>query len=270
MFFSFSLLILGPEKELLNTTEQSTKQSVLENKSDDLLLIEQLKKEKDLEKGYVRNKDGTCPINTDDENPVIYLTFDDGPSKYTDEIIEVLSEYRVQGTFFFLGVNLKQLSEESLVSLRDNCHSVGSHSMTHDKKKLYDQKLFIEENKQMFKLLGDLGYNTNILRAPYGSTYLREKDVKAIKDEGWILLDWDLDSLDWKFLDSKKTYNKIIKDLNHLEKSNLKTINILMHERETTGDLLNLLIPELKKRGYLLLSGESLPYKELIFKTKKK
>ncbi|QGS68189.1 hypothetical protein CV093_04725 [Oceanobacillus sp. 143] len=157
------------------------------------------------------------------------------------------------------------LTDKMINKLKDGNHSVGAHSMTHQAIRLYDNQLFVQENKEAFSMLREKGFNSDLVRAPYGSTYLTDKQIGDIRDQKWILLDWDIDSLDWEFRDANQTYNHIIEQLNKIEEGNSETIVILLHERPETVDILNKLIPELQNRNYLLTSGEEVPFEELIF-----
>ena len=70
----------------------------------------------------------------------VYLTFDDGPSSYTLEILNLLEELDVPAIFFVIGENLEIVpnAEESLKEVIHRGHYIGLHSMTHDMDKLYN------------------------------------------------------------------------------------------------------------------------------------
>lgn len=60
---------------------------------------------------------------------VIYLTFDDGPSKYTPQVLKILDKYKVKATFFVTGQNPKYFSYIKTASKKG--HAIGLHSYTH-------------------------------------------------------------------------------------------------------------------------------------------
>ncbi|MDY0409551.1 polysaccharide deacetylase family protein [Virgibacillus soli] len=207
-----------------------------------------------------------CHIPLQDNKPIAYLTFDDGPTLHTDPILDTLNKYGVGGTFFFIGERLHALRPSTIDKIKAGCFTVGSHSYTHDTKKIYEEELFIEENLDTFSLLEDLGFQTNLLRAPYGSTYVNQDDKEKAQQYGWQLLDWNIDSMDWKWKNAKKSYEHIIKQLD-LFKKRQSEIVILLHEQSETTELLAMLIPEMKQRGFQLISGETKAFNNLTFKT---
>lgn len=83
--------------------------------------------------------------NNSEENKIIYLTFDDGPSINTNKVLDVLNEYNVKATFFLIGNQIK--GEENVVKrTQDEGHSIGLHTYTHDFKKIYsNNQAFIDE-----------------------------------------------------------------------------------------------------------------------------
>ncbi|MBO1627019.1 peptidoglycan-N-acetylglucosamine deacetylase [Bacillus arachidis] len=137
------------------------------------------------------------------ERKVAYLTFDDGPSKYTAELLNILQQNDAKATFFLIGENVKQFPE--LVKReKEEDHYVGMHSMTHNYKKLYTNGEYVNEMKVNQNLIANiLGESPKLTRPPYGSMpglneSLRNKTV----EENFKVWDWTIDSLDWK-------YNKI-------------------------------------------------------------
>ena len=74
------------------------------------------------------------------EAKFVYLTFDDGPSKNADKILDVLDQYDVKGTFFVLGSAIEGYSKSNEVFKRmeDTGHYIGMHTMSHNYSYLYD------------------------------------------------------------------------------------------------------------------------------------
>jgi len=79
------------------------------------------------------------------EKKVIYLTFDDGPSILTDEVLNILKENDVKATFFIIGNQIKGF-ENVIKRIQDDGHSFGLHTYTHKFKLIYSNKdIFIKE-----------------------------------------------------------------------------------------------------------------------------
>ncbi|ABS21815.1 peptidoglycan-N-acetylglucosamine deacetylase [Bacillus cytotoxicus] len=131
---------------------------------------------------------------------VAYLTFDDGPGKYTAELLKILKQNDAKATFFLIGANVKQYPD--LVKReKEEGHYVGMHSMTHNFKKLYTNGEYVKEMKENQRLIADIiGQYPKLTRPPYGSMpglneALRNKVVEA----DLKVWDWTIDSLDWKY-----------------------------------------------------------------------
>lgn len=70
----------------------------------------------------------------------VYLTFDDGPSQYSHELMDLLEEYDVPAIFFVIGENLELLpnAKDILNEMLSRGHYIGLHSMTHNMQTLYN------------------------------------------------------------------------------------------------------------------------------------
>lgn len=143
------------------------------------------------------------PLTTyGDEEKVIYLTFDDGPGgRTTSNILDILKEENIPGTFFLIGSQIEG-QEELVKRINEEGHSIGLHSMSHNKMKLYtDNNLFLEEMLTTQKIIQDVtGIESNILRFPFGcnnSCYkLKESLVDLLHENNLKIYDWNVDSTD--------------------------------------------------------------------------
>lgn len=131
---------------------------------------------------------------------VAYLTFDDGPGKYTAELLDILKQNDAKATFFLIGANVKQFSD--LVKReKAEGHYVGMHSMTHDFKKLYTSGEYVNEMKEDQGLIANIiGESPKLTRPPYGSMPgLNEALRNKVVEGGFKVWDWTIDSLDWQY-----------------------------------------------------------------------
>lgn len=132
----------------------------------------------------------------------VYLTFDDGPGgKATIEILDTLKTEKVPATFFIIGNQICG-QEDLILRMKNEGHSIGLHSFSHDRNILYRSNGdFINEMKkcqdELFRVTGD--YYT-ILRFPFGSnnsTYnLTKSMVDCVHENGFKIYDWTQDTLD--------------------------------------------------------------------------
>lgn len=143
------------------------------------------------------------PISTyAKEEKVIYITFDDGPGgKVTESVLNTLKTENVPATFFLIGEQIK--GQESLIKrMVDEGHSIGLHSMTHDKAKLYSSDQgFLQEMLESQKVIEEVTEKkVNILRFPFGSNnttyHLKESLVNLLHENNLKIYDWNVDSTD--------------------------------------------------------------------------
>ncbi|WP_438285337.1 peptidoglycan-N-acetylglucosamine deacetylase [Bacillus pseudomycoides] len=131
---------------------------------------------------------------------VAYLTFDDGPGKYTAELLDILKQQDVKVTFFLTGKNVKAYPD--LVKReKAEGHYVGMHSMTHDFKKLYTNGDYVNEMTTNQNLIANIiKEKPQLTRPPYGSMPgLNEELRNKVVDGRFKVWDWTIDSLDWKY-----------------------------------------------------------------------
>ena len=100
----------------------------------------------------------------------VYLTFDDGPSDVTNEVLNVLKENNVKATFF-----INDYSEEDKPTIQrivDEGHTLGIHGMSHDYAEIYSSIDALMENFNSLhsKLLNDFGYDAKFIRFPGGAS----------------------------------------------------------------------------------------------------
>ncbi len=180
---------------------------------------------------------------------VIYLTIDDGPSEYTDKIIKILNENKVNATFFMINGNMKAYPNQ-VKNIVENGNTAGFHSVSHDIHKLYASTTSAKEefdtNQATFKKI--TGQTSNVIRLPFGSKpYTPRASYNALIDSGYKLWDWTLDTEDWKstssqIMESVKKYSEDADD-----------VVLLMHERKQTVAVLDEMIKYLKSEGFKIL-----------------
>lgn len=98
----------------------------------------------------------------------IALTFDDGPSPGTAELLKILAEYRAPATFFQCGVNVQRAPELSR-AVRDGGHEIGNHSQTHPNCALKRPEFIEGEFERAQQTIAHAaGVTPVLMRAPYG------------------------------------------------------------------------------------------------------
>ncbi|WP_342513135.1 polysaccharide deacetylase family protein [Sporosarcina sp. FSL K6-1522] len=190
----------------------------------------------------------------------VYLTFDDGPNRYTRANVSTLKKYQVQGTFFFLGKHMKK-NEDIVRTVADAGHYIGTHSMTHDVKKVYESpETFIEEMNEGTQLIQQItGNEAKLLRVPYGSKpHVTPAMKRQLNVNGYKMWDWHVDSNDWRYTDQQ--VGEIVKNVRNgvqqSYKSGNRDIIILLHDQGPTTKALPAIIEWLQKEGYTLKTYE--------------
>lgn len=132
----------------------------------------------------------------------IYLTFDDGPGgKVTKDTLDILKAENVPATFFLIGNQIKG-QEELVKRIVEEGHSIGLHSMSHEKCNLYSSdNSFLKEMLDSQKIIEEVtGEKINILRFPFGSNnttyHLKESLVNLLHENNLKIYDWNVDSTD--------------------------------------------------------------------------
>lgn len=191
--------------------------------------------------------------NISDEDKIVALTFDHGPSKYTDSILDTLKKYDACATFFVIG-NKVDFYDETLNKMLKNGNEIGNHSYSHKwLNRLSEQEFKNELNKTQEEVKKATGYTPKLFRPTYGGYSDR---LKKYTDLTFVL--WDVDSSDWKV----KNTDKIIKNVI----PNVKDGSIvLMHDNHKyAADAIEAVVKKLKEEGYEFVTvSELLELKEL-------
>ncbi len=189
----------------------------------------------------------------------VYLTFDDGPSKNTEEILKILDDYGVKATFFVQGRD-DEKSRELMKRIVDEGHTIGMHSYTHSYSDIYSSlEAFVSDTERIRQLIIDAtGQDTRFYRFPGGSSnslvggemydyinYLNENDI--------TYFDWNVASNDAsvKPLPSDTIVENVMNDV-----VKYKTSVVLFHDgdsRDTTVSALPTIIEKCRSEGAILL-----------------
>ena len=187
---------------------------------------------------------------SDLQEKAIYLTFDDGPSNVTSELLDLLDDYGMKATFFMLGPNMRA-NPEMVQRKHEEGHGLALHGMTHEVQQVYGHAdAPTEEMTEGQEIVEQItGIQTNMVRTPYGSVpYLTDPMRYLLYQQNFKVWDWNVDSLDWKYNDGGYVKPTIQKILNVIEEG--ETPVILLHDREATVKYLPKLLSFIQKQGY--------------------
>lgn len=116
--------------------------------------------------------------------PVLYLTFDDGPTEeVTDWVLDQLAQYDAQASFFLVGNNVAQ-HPEIVHRVIDAGHSIGNHTQNHVSGWQSSLKGYLREFLTCQRTIAEYtGKNVRLFRPPYGRiTHTKAKYIARTHD----------------------------------------------------------------------------------------
>lgn len=202
----------------------------------------------------------------------VYLTFDDGPSVYTNEILDILKKYQVKATFFVLG----REDKESLKAYRrivKEGHTLGMHSYSHDYEKIYDSLDAFSRDFMKLRLLlyETTGVMPMIYRFPGGSSnhvsrLPMETFIQFLNEQGITYCDWNAANGDalGTLLTARELTENVMESI-----SGKSNAIVLMHDApayHSTVEALPDIIEELKakKAGLLPFTEKDVPVQHIV------
>lgn len=199
--------------------------------------------------------------STSNEKKVVYLTFDDGPCEVTLEVLKVLKEENIKGTFFIIG-KMAMESPEILKQVQDEGHGICLHSHSHLDKNYSSKEAYFQDYEKCYVAINDITKEepSIYMRMPGGScTRVPNKEIlRDIRGElvsrGLYYVDWNVSLED--AIGVNIPVEKLIKNFTmEMNKKNLdkSTLMILMHDgnsNKTTPAALKYVIKALKEQGY--------------------
>ena len=188
----------------------------------------------------------------DPSKPMIALTFDDGPSKYTSKVLDTLEKYGCHATFCTVG-NLVNARADTVKRASDlGCEVIG-HSWDHrDLTKLSEEEIKKELEDTRAAIEAATGVSPRLYRPPYGAVNDTLRSVSA--ELGDAMICWSVDSEDWNTKDADAVYSSV---MSHVSDRAI----VLSHDLYgTTADAYERIIPELLSQGYQLVTVSELMY----------
>lgn len=188
---------------------------------------------------------------------VAYLTFDDGPSEVTPDVLDTLKSKNVKATFFLVGGEITGEREEIVKREQAEGHSIGIHTYSHKKNEMYcDEKTFFEDFNQCSDRIKEVtGVVPKLHRFPWGSNNryvcpIVDDIVEKLQKIKVTSFDWNVSGEDSVGQNIPKAviYRNVAKDL---EKYNDPII--LLHDSNTmqnTAAVLGEIIDMIAEKGY--------------------
>ncbi|MCQ1531059.1 polysaccharide deacetylase family sporulation protein PdaB [Lutispora saccharofermentans] len=201
------------------------------------------------------NNERMIPIYcVDTEEKKVAISFDAAwGSDKTEDLLKILKEYNVKTTFFLVAFwvdkypdMVKRISEEG--------HEIGNHSASHPQmSQLSEEKITEELTSTSEKIEAITGSKVNLFRPPFGD--YNNRLMRVSKDLGYYVIQWDVDSLDYKDYGTNAIVDRVI--------SKVKNGSIVLFHNNATyiKEALPIILDKLQKMGY-----EVVPISQLIYK----
>lgn len=191
------------------------------------------------------------------EKKQVALSFDaTWGNEYTKDILEILDKHDIKATFFLTGDWVEKYPED-VKQIGALGHDIGNHSENH---KAMSQLSKEECRKEIMsvhdKVKALTGMEMRLFRAPYGD--YNDQLIKTAKACGYKVIQWSVDSLDWKDYGAESVIKTVLKN------PELKNgAIILMHNgAKDTDEALEAVVSGLRNQGYEIVPVSELIYKE--------
>ena len=184
----------------------------------------------------------------------VYLTFDDGPSPRTPEILKILDQYGVKATFFVINGGKYNQYMKDIVN---GGHSIALHSYSHNYSNIYasEENYFADLQKISDVVYEQTGVRSNLIRFPGGSSNtvsrkyskgIMTRLTKEVSSRGYVYFDWNVESGD--AASNRVSAQTIINNCRKVPRNN--AVIVLMHDaspKKSTVEALRLLSNTIKR-----------------------
>lgn len=201
------------------------------------------------------------PTMAENQGParkIMYLTFDDGPSKNTQAVLDILDQHNIKATFFVTGSQPDYFP--MIKTIYEKGHALGIHTYSHDYAEIYKNldAYFSDLEKIKNLIYEQTGFATKLLRFPGGSSNtisnryskgIMSKLVEEVEKKGYVYFDWNAHNGDGNsHLDPNTLFHKAIQDVKGKD-----IVMMLMHDgtgnQETVASL-DQTLTQLKNDGW--------------------
>jgi polysaccharide deacetylase family sporulation protein PdaB len=210
---------------------------------------------------YVAAKDRKLPIySVERPDRKVSLSFDAAwGADDTDTLLQILKDNDVLTTFFLCGYWVDKHPEQ-VKKIAAAGHDIGNHGNTH----AHGGQLSLEQNKKEIqdcheKIKAVTGIEADLFRPPYGE--YNNTVMTAAEELGYFVIQWDVDSLDWKKLGEQQEIDRVLNN-KALQSGSI----ILFHnDAPNTPKTLDRIIKGLKEKGYEIVPISQLIHRENYF-----
>jgi|GEM_PF-195041 len=202
-------------------------------------------------------EDHTLPIYcVEREEKMVALTFDAAwGADHTMELLQVLERYQAKATFFLVGFWVQHYPD-MVTEIYEQGHVVGNHSENHPKMSPLNTEQMRKElsdcQERLDALIGEP--ECKVFRPPFGD--YNESVIETCEDAGYYVIQWDVDSLDWKELSAQEIQARV------LERVKPGSIVLMHNNGAHTAEALPGILEALSGDGYQFVTVPELIYRD--------
>lgn len=247
----------NPEQNNEETEEQVTDEQAEDTETDEEITDENEENEENEEEITYQykinpNTFSVEPIdeeNSDEDEKLVLLTFDDAPYGNTMEIAEALEEKNVKALFFINGMYMEdEEGFETIQKVHDMGFEIGNHTHTHAKLDDYSQDDQLDEIVKTNDIIEEaIGERPRFFRAPHG--IMTDYTKQVIEDENMTWMNWSF-GYDWE---SEYQDSAALTDITLNTELLSDGSNILMHDREWTAEAVPEIVDGLIEQGFTIV-----------------
>lgn len=189
------------------------------------------------------------PVSATENDKLVALTFDDGPSgRFTQKLLGGLEERGAKATFLLCGYRMEQYPELTKRIIEEG-HEIGLHGYSHKPMQDMCQRDTVQEIRKAMALLPE-GCEVSFLRPPGG---LCSECIQTVaKEFGLSLLHWSIDPKDWAIHDAKAIEKEVI---SHVRDGDV----ILLHDMsDSSVEAALKIVDELQEQGFRFVTSSEL------------
>jgi len=175
--------------------------------------------------------------------------------EFTEDILRILRERDIKTTFFLVGFWI-DAHPDMLKRIADEGHEIGNHSTTHpNMAKLNEEQIRIELNTTQAKIERlALDRAVKLFRPPFGA--YNNRLIAVCNDLGFQVIQWDVDSLDWKEYGAEHLYRQVT------EKVKSGSIVLFHNNAKYITQALPGILDNILERGYRIVPISELVYED--------
>ena len=187
----------------------------------------------------------------DTQEKVVALTFDDGPTERTGEILSILDECGVKATFFLTGQDIEAHPQEARM-IAEAGHEIGNHTYSHPRMVFKSYSFIKREIERTDALIRESGYAGEIhFRPPYGKKLLLLP--LYLKQHGQKTILWDLEPNSYPEIDASSE-NIVRYVVDNVQPGSIVLLHAMYDNKGTTIGALKGIIEGLREKGYTFYS----------------